>query len=864
VIQEFHISITAVGVERYLLRTEAVAPGVPLAEAQVDLPIEAWLAQSAALAQDPLQALLTMPGSQAAFPGSPYGRQGSDAPWMQLGQSLYQHIFRDRIRDSWLAAQGIALNRRQTLRLRLGIKESRLQRLPWEVLYGDDRPLATGNDVTLCRYYQAPNAVDLGAMAPLPVAHEPVRVLVVISAPDDQERLALRHEIQQIIGELERSTPQTAKPALGSTVGTGFSPIQLQLTILEQPGRPELVQALEQGQFQVLHYAGHSDVSETGGDLFLVNRQTGLTDWLSGEDLAGLLVNNGIRLAIFNSCRGAFTPQDDASAGWREQNLVQALVNRGVPAVIAMAERIPDDVAIGFTQLIYRNLHQGYPIDLCLSRVRQGLISAYRSDHPYWMLPILYLRPEFDGYLYRQGEADTELDDFLREDVPVSDGTLIPPDYSTDPDISNLAQEMFAGHEAKARYTSAHGQSTHVGDWVDDLESERDADLDAETVAMQSLVQQLSTPGDGATQSSDPSFKAPPNEDLSPQWPQTHPAVLEQPSPLPSNGHQGSAPGSSSELANADTTAQTGTSQQLTPETNRWADDTAPDAGQKPFVVPTNLIIWISLGLIGLGASLILAIIMLSRAANVEQPSVSTPVTPELDAGNVSPNDSPALMNAVAALTVNNTGTARFFIEQLLDLGDYDAAQAAISAASPNQLLDPNIAFIRGRLIWQELARGSGTGSVYDAMRYWGQAVEANEDSLESWVALGFAYYDLNEYDQAVNAWEKAIALDRQNFRDGEPSNQQQVSDDFVINAYAGLAMAYQELSKLELSAGERSRLQSQAQEYFQLVLRLAPEMLNPEQLALQWLWTTSLISDWQEATARLAVEGVIENIPTP
>ncbi|NJL45521.1 MAG: CHAT domain-containing protein [Leptolyngbyaceae cyanobacterium SM2_3_12] len=227
--------------------------------------------------------------------------------------------------------------------------------------------------------------------------------------------------------------------------------MSLQLTILEQPSRPELVKALEQGKYQVLHYAGHSDVSHTGGDLFLVNRQTGLTDWLSGEDLAGLLVNNGIQLAVFNSCRGAYTPADDTQSGWREQNLVQALVNRGVPGVIAMAERIPDQVAITFTQLFYRNLRQGYPIDLCLSRVRQGLISAYRSNQPSWMLPILYLRPDFNGYLYAANIPAPDLLDTLETNSQLSTTALVPPDYSTDPDIAGLAQEVFARHEAASK-----------------------------------------------------------------------------------------------------------------------------------------------------------------------------------------------------------------------------------------------------------------------------------------------------------------------------------------------------------------------------------------------------------------------------
>ncbi|UBF27762.1 CHAT domain-containing protein [Kovacikia minuta CCNUW1] len=70
-----------------------------------------------------------------------------------------------------------------------------------------------------------------------------------------------------------------------------------------------------------------------------------------------------------------------------------------------MAERIPDDVALNLSRLFYRNLKQLYPIDLSLSRARQGLLSSYGSNQLYWALPILYLHPEFDGYLQSSDEV---------------------------------------------------------------------------------------------------------------------------------------------------------------------------------------------------------------------------------------------------------------------------------------------------------------------------------------------------------------------------------------------------------------------------------------------------------------------------
>ena len=57
-LQEFDISITAVGNDRYLVRTEQVAPGVPLAQEQFHWPIEEWLREANTLMHDPLLGIL--------------------------------------------------------------------------------------------------------------------------------------------------------------------------------------------------------------------------------------------------------------------------------------------------------------------------------------------------------------------------------------------------------------------------------------------------------------------------------------------------------------------------------------------------------------------------------------------------------------------------------------------------------------------------------------------------------------------------------------------------------------------------------------------------------------------------------------
>ncbi len=122
--QEFHISVTLVGQNDYLVRTEQVAPGVPLAEELVTWPVADWLAAAGHLMNDPLNSVLQ---------GDAIVRNSVNLA--ALGQQLYNELFQGTLRDSWITAQGIAQNHQQVLRLRLGIKDNRLARLPWEVMH---------------------------------------------------------------------------------------------------------------------------------------------------------------------------------------------------------------------------------------------------------------------------------------------------------------------------------------------------------------------------------------------------------------------------------------------------------------------------------------------------------------------------------------------------------------------------------------------------------------------------------------------------------------------------------------------------------------------------------------------------------
>lgn len=415
--QEFHLSITPIHNYEYLVRTEQVPDGAQLAESLVIWPVEDWLIEASRLMDDPLMGLLRGGNSEDLllngastdrFPSS--NRHSPSENLIAFGQQLYNALFQGSIQESWMRAQGIAQHQRSRLRFRLGLKGTELHRLPWEVMYAGDRPLASGTGVVFSRYHSSFSVLKSRFPFAKPLSREPyppLKILMVLAAPNDQEMLALKQEAEYLQHELQKTNPQD---------NAALSPIEL--TILEQPGREQLTQALEHNHYQVLHYAGHSDLGASGGSLYLVNRKTGLTELLSGDDLAGLLVNNGIRMAVFNSCRGVYSATSEAVG--KEGNLAEALVRRGIPAVLAMAERIPDDVALHLSRLFYRNLKQSLPVDLSLNRTRQGLITSYGSDQLYWALPILYLHPEFDGYV--QTVPDSVTASTMSLDFPLAGG----------------------------------------------------------------------------------------------------------------------------------------------------------------------------------------------------------------------------------------------------------------------------------------------------------------------------------------------------------------------------------------------------------------------------------------------------------
>ncbi len=826
--QEFHISVTPVGQNDYLVRTEQVAPGVPLAEELVTWPIADWLMAAGHLMNDPLKSVLQ--GDLFASGGHESDIARNSVNLVALGQQFYNALFQGTLRDSWITAQGIAQNHQQVLRLRLGLKDTRLARLPWEVMHAGDRPLATGPYVAFSRFQSG----ILGASPlrsrnmPIPLEHGGIRVLMVIASPSDQVRLDLqKQEAIKLQAELHR-IPRLAE-------GSNRFP-EIELTVLDQPGREELTQALEQGRYHVLHYSGHSNLGGNGGEIYLASRRTGLTEILSGDDLAGLLVNNNIQMAVFNSCLGAYTAASDPSGDTGERNLAESLVKRGIRSVLAMSERIPDEVALTLTQLFYRNLSQGYPVDLCVSRVRQGLISAYGSHQMYWALPILYLQPEFDGFLSQESDLSDSAESLKQYGSPLGITSTMYSAMADDSEMPLGMEEMIpSGLARDSSGLDWLGEDTW-GDLVDEIEYD-DPSYEEDSAIVSDLFRQL----DNQKAATEPDEEIRENNPHQSQISEEMTSLEEEadlwgevppPPPQAVGNFEGNWQNSNSLRRHSPTQA-------------------SQPAPQRPRTRRRQL--WPIVAIVGISA--LAAAIGFNwwwqnrsqQATLPNIPSIPTESLPIQKQQNIDLETAATgvvTASATQKLSQGDLQGGLLAVEELLNRGALAAAETALKLIPSKQADDPSVNFYKGRLAWQSIQTRDNNYSVDDARRYWETAAKAKPESLLYNNALAFAYYTEGNLNRANDSWFKALNLALKEQNSDSTSTNTAVPQD-ALTSYAGLALGLYK-SALSQSNGKQTQYLNEAIKLRQMVLKSDPVNFQVDKLAKNWLWTEKAIADWR------------------
>ncbi|MGL5066157.1 MAG: CHAT domain-containing protein [Microcoleus sp.] len=147
---------------------------------------------------------------------------------------------------------------------------------------------------------------------------------------------------------------------------------------MPEPRRQELSDRLWETNWDILFFAGHSWSDRIGGNLAINADET-----LTLQDLKHGLrraTDNGLQLAIFNSCDGL--------------KLAENLADLHVPLVIVMREPVPDSIAQGFLKYFLTAYSSGESLYLAARKARERLAENLDKQFPgaIW-LPVICQNP---------------------------------------------------------------------------------------------------------------------------------------------------------------------------------------------------------------------------------------------------------------------------------------------------------------------------------------------------------------------------------------------------------------------------------------------------------------------------------------
>ncbi|HTG33281.1 MAG TPA: CHAT domain-containing protein [Thermoanaerobaculia bacterium] len=319
---------------------------------------------------------LCLAGGAAPRRGGSGAAEATDgASAEQVGGELFRAVFHGELLKAFQGCLAKAQGG-PGLRIRLRLNDvPQLAGLPWEYLYDAEGRgfLALSGRTPVVRYLEL--SEGLGTL----LVEPPLRILAVISTPKGYRELAEADEEWRRLGA-----------ALEPLLRRGL----IEVERLERPTPEALEARLRSGQpVHVLHFVGHGGFSELRGEGVLVfEDEAGNGVPMGGPTLAYLLQDHpSLRLAVLNACNGAHASRENTFAG-----TAQVLVQRGVPAVIAMQSEVMDETACGFAEKFYQGLAAGLPVDACVGEVRRALAAEH---NPEWGTPVLYLRAT-DGRLF--------------------------------------------------------------------------------------------------------------------------------------------------------------------------------------------------------------------------------------------------------------------------------------------------------------------------------------------------------------------------------------------------------------------------------------------------------------------------------
>ncbi|OKI48892.1 CHAT domain-containing protein [Micromonospora sp. CB01531] len=297
-------------------------------------------------------------------------RLGGEVPGAMLFGALFHGEARSLYRACHHAIRygGTQAPGNGMLRLVLRLRTAELAALPWELMFDDETGAHLALEHPIVRYVELPVPVRSTAVKP------PLYILGMVVSPDNLDPLAVEAERDAI----EEALSQFARDGL------------VRLSWVKGQTWQDLQRKLYKRQYHALHLVGHGGFDGTRGEGYVAFADSaGQADRVFASDLGAILANqNGLRMVVLNTCESA---RDDGKHGYT--STAEALVRRGVSAVLSMRDVVSDPVARKFATVFYEALSVSAPVDVAammarLAVRRDGLGSLE------WGTPIVFMRSD--------------------------------------------------------------------------------------------------------------------------------------------------------------------------------------------------------------------------------------------------------------------------------------------------------------------------------------------------------------------------------------------------------------------------------------------------------------------------------------
>jgi hypothetical protein len=243
-----------------------------------------------------------------------------------------------------------------------------LEQVPWEALYDLERAIFFAADLDHC-VVRTPH-IERKPTPPIKAPNEELPLLAVVP-----EGSGLG--VEQELNNLKRAVKLVDK-----------------LRVSDLRGRVtpnSILEHLRRVQPDIFHFVGHGELDSSGDVTIRLNGEEGgqAEFWQRAQQFSVPFAQQRVRLAVFNCCYGGRTTRTSLSG------LGPLLLQRGVPAIVAMRYPIADELARSFSETFYNALLKGEEsgyVDVAIQQARcrfymNATVDQWRSV----ITPVLYL-----------------------------------------------------------------------------------------------------------------------------------------------------------------------------------------------------------------------------------------------------------------------------------------------------------------------------------------------------------------------------------------------------------------------------------------------------------------------------------------